>query len=125
MSNHDFILRSGAKLHITTAPFERAVVLVEAVAEAARGKSPDLDTGNAVLLTAKVRQALYPVFELATYENVRIVPSLFDDLKLGEQARGDYFEICSKVIEVNSGPFFLTTSSKSTGHGDNPTKSQE
>ena len=106
MSNHDFTLKSGAKLHLSTAPFEAAVLLVEAVKKASAGKDPGMDVGDAVLTDPEVRKALYGVFEFITYDNVRVGPGLFDDLKMGERARGDYFEIGAKAIQVNCLPFF-------------------
>lgn len=114
MANFDFILKSGAKLHVTTAPFEPAVSLVEVVKKAAAGMSSDLDVGNVALSSPEVRKALYEVFPWATYEGFKLYPGLFNEPKIGDQARGDYFEICARLIEVNTRPFFLKTSSKST-----------
>lgn len=114
MSNHTFTLKSGAQLQITTAPFEDAVALVETVRRVALGMDPSLELDGVVLANPDVRKALYPCFRLALYEKAIVGVGLFDDIKLGERARGDYFEICSRVIEVNSKPFFLKTSSVST-----------
>lgn len=111
MSNHTFTLKSLAKLQVTSAPFEDAVALMEAVKRSVNGLDPSLQIDNVVLANPEVRKALYPCFRLALYELVRVGPELFDDPKLGERARGDYFEICSRLIEVNVKPFFLTTSS--------------
>ena len=114
MSNHDFILKSGAKLHITTAPFEDAVALVEAVKQVTLGIDPGLELDSVILANPIVRKALYPCFKLAMYDIHLVSPLLFDDPKVGDQARSDYFEICSRIIEVTSKPFFLTIFSKST-----------
>ena len=35
-----------------------------------------------------------------------VTRKLFDDADIGERARGDYFVICARIIEVNVGPFF-------------------
>lgn len=114
MANHDFILKSGAKLHVTTAPFEQSVSLVEVVKKAAVGLSKDMDIGNLALSSPEVRKALYEVFPWATYDSFKLYPGLFDEPKIGDKARGDYFEICARLIEVNARPFFLTISSTST-----------
>ena len=113
MSNHDFILKSGAKLHITTANFEEAVALVEAVKQVTLGVDPSLDIDSVVLSNPIVRKTLYACFPWVLYDIHKLSPQLFDDPRIGEQARGDYFEICSKIVDVNCRPFFLMISSKS------------
>lgn len=113
MSNHEFILRSGAVLKITTAPFEIGIALAEAVKDASRGSDPNADIADTVVFNANVRRALYPVFDTVLYENVRVGTALFDDPKYAERVKGDYIEICSRTIEVNVKPFFLRTSSPS------------
>lgn len=114
MSNHTFTLKSGAELMITTAPFEDAINLVETVKRAVIGLDASLQVDSVVMGSPEVRKALYPCFRLALYDKAIVSPSLFDDPKLGERARGDYFEICSRLIEVTCKPFFLMTSSASS-----------
>lgn len=121
MSNHQFTLKSGSQLQITTAPFEDAVSLVEAVRKATVGVDPSLDL-TTVLTSPEVRKALYPCFRLALYDMAVVSAALFDDPKLGERARGDYFEICTRIMEVNTNPFFLRTSSASTVPVSPPTE---
>lgn len=125
MANHDFILKSGAKLHITTAPFENAVNLVEVVKRVSAGMDKSLDIADAALASPDVRKAIYEVFPWATYDSLKLYPGLFDEPKIGERARGDYFEICSRLIEVNARPFFLTISSGSTDLPKAPIESPE
>jgi hypothetical protein len=125
MSNHDFTLKSGAKLHITSAPFEDAIALVEVLKKSVAGLDPSLQIDSGVFASPEVRKALYPCFRLALYDTSIVAPSLFDDPKLGERARGDYFEICSRLIEVNCNPFFLKTSSVSTDAPLPTTESQK
>lgn len=125
MKNYDFTLRSGAKLHIDTAPFAQAVNLLEVVRKVASGMDKSLDVGDAALMSPEVRLAIYEVFPWATYDNLKLYPRIFDEVELGEKVRGDYFEICSKLIEVNVQPFFLRISSKSTDSKAELTKSQE
>ncbi len=118
MSDKDFILTSGAKLHVSTASFDNANSLIKALARCAKGlqlKDDILKTDLAVMKdylveavsSEDVERALFACMKKASYENVSVDKSLFDDPKLGDQARQDYFEICSKIIEVNSGPFFV------------------
>lgn len=114
MSNHDFTLKSGETLHVTTPNFEVSVELIEAVKKVTNGMDPNLELDSVILTNADVRRALYPCFPYAMWGVHKVSKELFDDPKLGEKAKGDYFEICSRIIEVTSKPFFLTLSSKST-----------
>lgn len=114
MSNHSFTLKSGAKLSITTAPFEVAINLVEAVKKATFGLPSSIEIPDVVLSNPEVRLALYAAWDTCLYDTARVSKQLFDDPKLGDKARADYFEICSRVIEVNSKPFFLNLRSEST-----------
>lgn len=122
MANFKYTLKSGTILQITTAPFEAAVALVEAVRKATKGEDPNAEVGDAVVMNPDVRKAIYGVFDTALYGTIRLSPAIFDDLKVGDQARGDYFEICARLIEANCKPFFLMTSSVSTSE---PSKSTE
>lgn len=125
MRNESFTLKSGVKLQVTIAPFEVAVALVEAVKRSTLGMDPGIDIGSAVVMSSEVRKALYAAFDTVLYGVDRVTPTLFDDPKIGEKARGDYFEICSHVIEMNSRPFFLKTSSESKDSQEAPTRSLE
>lgn len=125
MSNHSFTLKSGVVLQVTTAPFEDAVALVEAIKKLTFGLDPSLEITDVVIFDPQVRKALYAVFPLALYGPTRVSPGLFDDPKEGDRARGDYFEICSHLITVNSKPFFLNPPSASTTSDPPATKSPE
>ncbi len=54
-----------------------------------------------------VERCLFKCMERVSYQDVKVTPALFDDVKLGEQSRGDLLEIYWKVIEVNCAPFFV------------------
>lgn len=114
MSNHDFILKSGEKLHISTPAFEDSVALIEAVKKVTNGMDPTLSVDDAILANSEVRKAMYPCFPYAMYGIYKLTVGLFDDPKMGAKARGDYFEICSRIIEVVSKDFFLNLSLRST-----------
>lgn len=101
-------------LQITTAPFEIAVGVVEAVKKATEGMSLELDAGDAALSDPLVRKALYGAFPFTLWGIYPVGDALFNDPKLGDKARSDYFEICSRVMEVNMKPFFLNISSESS-----------
>lgn len=124
MANVEHTLKSGSVLKITTAPFEAAIALVEAVKAASFGRSATEEVGDIIVFDPGVRKALGAVFDTVLYDQVRVSAGLFDDLKLGERARGDYVEICAKVIEVNVKPFFLMTSSASKPVVEQPSGSQ-
>lgn len=124
MANQEFTLKSGTILKVTSAPFEVAVGLMEAVKRATRGESLELDVTDVALANPDVRKALYPAFDLVLWDTYRVGANLFDHPKVGEKARGDYFEICARVIEVNIKPFFLTISSGSMASAETNGKSQ-
>ncbi len=118
MSDQDFILGSGSKLHVSASSFQDANALRKALLKTAKGIPLSADPLNMDLSVLKdvfieaassddVERCLFKCMERASYQDVKLVPSLFDDPKLGEQARGDLLEIYWKIIEVNCGPFFV------------------
>lgn len=112
MANFDFVLKSGAKLHISTAPFEAAVAVYESVKKATIGLDENVDV-DVALSNPEVRKALYGVMPWSLYDTIKVSPALFDDPKDGERARSDYLEICSRLIEANVKAFFLNRPSAS------------
>lgn len=121
----EFTLKSGTKLSVTQAGFEASVALVETIKRVSFGYDPAVSIDDIVLANPEVRKALYPCFDTVMYGPLRVTPALFDDPKVGVQARGDYFEICSRVIEVNTKDFFLKTSTSSMEPSKVPTGSQK
>lgn len=113
MKSQEFTLKSGAKLHVTRAPFAISVVIYETVVELSRETNPE-DAISALVSNAKVREVVMPAMDFVLYEGVRHGVHLFDDPKLGERAYSDYVETLADVIQVNVKPFFLLNSSKST-----------
>ncbi len=118
MSDPDFTLQSGAKLHVTPAPFADANALRKALLQTAKGvplgadpMQMDLTILKDVFIDAAssdtVERCLFKCMERVSYQDVKVTPALFDDVKLGEQSRGDLLEIYWKVIEVNCAPFFV------------------
>jgi hypothetical protein len=130
MKNQDFTLKSGAKLSVTMAPFEKTIALKEAVDEVLLSVDPNWDEADPrvnmkILTSPKVRAAVFACGDTALYENVRVTPGLFDDPKIGLQAYGDYHEIMGDIIKVNRSPFFLTNSLSSTASSAIPTDGQK
>jgi hypothetical protein len=125
MENADYTLNSGAKLHLSSAPWELVVPLWSAVKTVTIGKTDNPEVGHLILASADVTKCLKELYPWATYDSVKLYPGLFDETKNGEQARGDYLEICEKLIEFHLRPFFLMTSSKSTDLKKAPTKNPE
>ncbi len=118
MSDQDFVTASGARLHVSSATFVDANALRKALLRTAKGipmsadpMAMDLSILKDVFIEAassdEVERCLFKCMERASYQDVKILPNLFDDPTLGEQARGDLIEIYWKVIEVNCGPFFV------------------
>ena len=58
------------------------------------------------VVSEEVDAALFKCAERAVYESVRVDKSIFDDPKLKDRARADYFVILWHIVEVNCGPFF-------------------
>jgi hypothetical protein len=118
VSDQDFILGSGARLHVTVAPFEDANALRKALLRTAKGiplaadpLQMDVTVLKDVFIEAAssndVEQCLFKCMERASYQDVKVTRGLFDDPKLGESARADLLEIYWKVIETNCAPFFV------------------
>ena len=111
----EFITKSGAKLTVSMAAFEDGDALNDAVwdckkAFIERGLPTDLLTED-YLHNPRVKAAVFACARAAVYEGAQVNAKLFDDLKLGVQARGDMYEIFAKVMEVNLNPFFVNASS--------------
>lgn len=102
----DFILKSGAKLTVSIAPFAVGNELRKAFRRASR-------TNGDLLSDDDMEKLFFLCAEKAIYAGAKVNKALFDDVKLGEQARGDYDEIFGKVLEVNLAPFFPPASSAS------------
>lgn len=116
----DFILPTGSKLTVSEASFPAADALLKALMRCAKGiplgtdiLKMDVTVLKDALIQAatspEVDQAFFKCAERAVYENMKVTPALFDDPKLKDNARADYFLIQWYVIEVNCGPFFGKT----------------
>lgn len=128
----DFILESGAKLTVTESAFEDAIDLNDALIQSLGDikltddmLNVEIDPANplgsftgasnlfsllankikAVAASPVVRRCIFKCGERAAYENVRVNKDLFDDPKIGTQARKDFYAICMRIVEVNCRPF--------------------
>jgi hypothetical protein len=119
----DFKLASGASLTVSQAPFVDAMALQKALLASVKGLplSADImkmdvsvlkDGVIAAATSPEVEKALFQCAARATYDNIVVSSDLFDDPKIGTQARKDFYDIAWKIIEVNCGPFFKTTFSR-------------
>jgi hypothetical protein len=127
----DFTLESGATLKVSPAPWDDANLLRKSLLKAAKGLNIDLAALKGGIKSINVADFLDPIIEAATddgvetalfkcgvratYENLRVDKTLFDDIKYGQRAREDYHEICIKIIEVNCKPLFKNAFSVFTG----------
>lgn len=130
MKTVEHILKSGAKLKITLAEFEKAVSLKEFVDQVILTCDPSWDEEDPrvalkIISTPGIRAFLFPVMDTVLYEGRRVEPALFNDPQIGLKAWGDYNEIVALVIKENRTPFFLRTYSESTTTVHPPTKSPE
>lgn len=116
----DFTLPTGSKLSVSEASYADANALLKALLRSAKGiplaqdvLSMDVTVLKDAFIEAStsedVDRAIFKCAERAVYENARVTRDLFDDPKLKDKARADYFLILWHVIEVNCGPFFGTT----------------
>lgn len=123
MADQDFNLDSGAKLHVTVAPFQDAKALSKALIKSVGGvplsdnlMNMDMSVFKDILVNAatsdEVESALVRCMERATYNGIKVNNGLFDDPTMGDNARKDYFLICTKIVEVNCLPFFEQALSK-------------
>lgn len=110
------MLESGARLVVSDARFQDADALFKALAKNVRHMTltPDLLKMDVAVLQGPIIDAatsdevsdkLFKCLALCTYEGQRVSRELFDDPKLGRQARADYFQIAWEVIRFNCGPF--------------------
>ena len=113
----NFTLPSGGKLTVSESSYQDATALLKALTRCAKGLplpkdflEADITVMKDLLVEAMVSEevdaAIFKCAERAVYDNVRVEKSLFDDPKLKENARADYFLILWHVVEVNCGPFF-------------------
>lgn len=100
----DFILKSGAMLTVSMAPFEIGIAIKKAHRRIGRADGDFLSDDE-------MEKLFFQAAQSAIYRGAKLDRRLFDDHKLGEQARGDYDEIFEKVLEVNLAPFFPKASS--------------
>lgn len=127
MKNHDFTLASGAKIHITPAQFQQAIALSKARMRCLKGLGENMtqfESALAITTSDELEEAFFECAKSSTYNDVRISRSLFDDPKIGEQARIDYMEILKRIIEVNCEPFFPLAASRSARNGLTQTENQ-
>ena len=117
MSNQDFMLTSGARLHITSAKFSEASDLSKALLRSMKGvplndnlMKQDVTALKDMVIEAAtsddVERALHKCMERSTYNDIKLLPSTFDDPRLGDDFRKDYYEVAVYVVKVNCWPFF-------------------
>ena len=125
-------LQSGAKLVVTPADFQDADALRKAVLRAVRGiqlnptildaemnlqsliANPNLatvfiDRILSVATAEDVEDCIFRCGVKAAYLNQPFSRALFDDPKVGQQAREDFHEICVQILKANLTPFFKQT----------------
>jgi hypothetical protein len=121
----DFTLGSGAKLTVSQAPFVDAMALHKALLSSVKGVKLSEDIFKmdvSVLKDVVVEAATSPAVEQAVFkcgaralygpDMLSVSPALFDDPKIGTQAREDFYEIAWKIVEVNCSPFFKNAFSR-------------
>lgn len=102
----EFTLKSGNKLVVSMAAFADGNALRKAVARCETKDIHAEDSITRLLSDDDVEKCVFVCATSAIYEGAKVNRDLFDDAKLREAARGDYFEIFAKIMEVNLNPFF-------------------
>lgn len=117
MAEKDFTTPSGATHHVSSASFAEAMALVKELLKTLKGvkiegniMDTDVTAMKDVLVNAAssddVQLAAMKCLARSTYNGTKVTPELFDDPKVGDDARKDYYALCQNVIEVNALPFF-------------------
>lgn len=111
----EFKLRSGNTLVVSMAAFEDGNSLRKSVLRCMTKSGVDGFQSEAavqqLLCDDDVERQVFICAKAATYAGAKVDAALFDDAKLKEDARSDYFEIVARVMGVNLNPFFRTASS--------------
>lgn len=130
---NEYTLPSGAKLYASVAPWADIKALHDALLDEIRGKgvgeldlvalqkayeggNPEgfnhlVDKMMGLLASKPIEEAVFKCAEKALYRpdgeesSVRVTRALFDDPKLRERVREDYYAICLGVGGVNLRPF--------------------
>lgn len=122
MSEFEYTTDSGINVRIGVAPFELAGRLKNVVVKELKTSGANFGIiagGNIESITPEcfdamaqailsiagsvdVERALFPCLSKSTYDDAKITPETFDDLK----AREEYFKIVSLCIKLNIFPFF-------------------
>ena len=135
MVDNEFTLPSGAKLLVGLAPFVDAKRLHDKILRSLVGKGVggldlkalrDINTAGSVVMDALMQVASDTDVENAIFEcakrslyshdgndgtRIKVDRILFDDPVAGEKARGDFYAICFKIMEVNLKPFLMAITS--------------
>lgn len=124
-------LKSGAMLEITPTSFKNAKGLLNAIANEFKKINIDIDKLDMkqelnsgvinsfksiileIITSENIENELNKCFETCLYNNYKINEDLFDDVKLGEDARADYYFICWEVARTNLLPFMKNLNFKS------------
>lgn len=113
----EFELKSRNKLIVSMAAFEDGNDLRKAVmrcmAKAGLDGFQSEEAVQQLLCDNDVERLMFSCAQAAIYAGAKVDKKLFDDPKLAEDARGDYFEIVSRVLGVNLNPFFRQASLQS------------
>ena len=118
MAEEDFTTPSGATHHVSSASFAEAMALVKGLLKSLGGvkigdnilKDTDVTAIKDALVNAatseEVESAVMKCLARSTYNGIRITPALFDEPKIADQIRQDYYVLAQNVVKVNAFPFF-------------------
>ncbi len=106
MDNKSIVLKSGAKLYMTLAPFQDGHNLFKAVTRELIGTSLQGEVNLALtmklLSSEEVEKVLWPCMMRATYNGQKLSPDLFEP----GDVRKDFLLVVKEVLDFNLIPFF-------------------
>ena len=144
-TGEEFTLPSGAKLYVSVSSFGNVKTLHDAVLGEMRGKGVEdldleqlekavkgkdtaglglfLDKIMSIVISKPVENAIFACAEKALYRHngsiessVQVTRALFDDPKIMEKAREDFYAICMNIARINLQPFIKALSSALSAH---------
>jgi hypothetical protein len=116
-SNRTHELPSGAKLHITTATFERALELFKAYSEEMKLLKINEEMSMGVMEknifctiidSKRIEKALTACMETVTYNGGKVSLDTFKE----PDSWGDYVDVCLEVAKDNINPFMKNLSAR-------------
>lgn len=114
MANKEKVLGSGAVLNMTSGCFKEGHTLFKAVMTELGSLDGNLELNTKLRIklisSENIERALWPCMARCTYNKVKVVPEMFDNV---EGSIDDFLDIALEVLGFNLDPFFKSQNSRS------------